>query len=155
MIAVREATSMDRDAVAELCDLAFKPLRQIYRPKRLPASAKPDTTIKPIRLVAEIGGSVAGTVQYRDHLDRFHLLGLAVHPSYQRKGVARSLVASLETLARGRGVRSLSLCTVKETGSIEVFERLGFRTVREQPDDLSESDLYEQLTDVYMEKVIG
>lgn len=46
------------------------------------------------------------------------------------------------------------LC-VKETGNVSIFERLGFRTVRETEEDFFVSDVCDGLTNVYMERPVG
>jgi ribosomal protein S18 acetylase RimI-like enzyme len=54
--------------------------------------------------------------------------------------------------ARAAGARCLSLYTVRETGNVGIFERLGFKVIKEEEDLYDESDRYSALTEVYMEK---
>lgn len=154
MIVVREVTSNDADRVSEICSLANRALRRIYRPKRsaLAGKARRDPELR--RLVALMDDEVVGTVQYLVAEGRLHLIGLAVHPDYQQRGIARQLVESLSNRVRQLKLRRLSLYTIRETGNVLIFERLCFRVVVEKPDELSESDGYGQLTEVYMERVI-
>jgi GNAT superfamily N-acetyltransferase len=79
-------------------------------------------------------------------------MGLAVHEDARPKGVARAPLEHVATIAAKAGTRLLRLSTVAETGNVEVFERLGFRTVSEKEDDLVESDAWEVLTDVTMKR---
>jgi hypothetical protein len=44
----------------------------------------------------------------------------------------------------------LLLHTIKETGNVEIFARMGFVVVSEQEDALMESDVFEKLTEVEM-----
>lgn len=67
---------------------------------------------------------------------------------FRRQGVARALVEALAGLARELGLRALVAGTVKETGNVEIFVRLGFRVVSEKVDVYSVSDAYTTLTDV-------
>jgi hypothetical protein len=58
-------------------------------------------------------------------------------------------------VAISAGVRSLSLYTIKETGNVAFFERLGFRIVREEPASwavsaLGENDLIEAYLECYV-----
>ena len=48
----------------------------------------------------------------------------------------------------------MSVHTVKETGNVPVFKRLGFEVIFESADQMSESAIYEQFPDVYMEMQI-
>jgi len=58
----------------------------------------------------------------------------------------------LEEIGKGEGATCFRLFTVKQTGNVEVFSRIGFRIVAERKDDFSESDMYDTLTEVEMEK---
>ena len=53
-------------------------------------------------------------------------------------------------LPEGEKATRLKLYTVKETGNVEVFRRLGFTVAAEREDDLFESDRFEKLTEVEM-----
>ena len=146
---VREATEADNTAIAEVCRLATEDLRTVYRPG---PSLSEQAIGKPMsRLVADIGGTIVGTVRYCLDSDRLHIIGLMVHPCHQRKGVARRLVESLAEIGRASGAGRLSLFTVKETGNIPVFENLGFRVVRETAAADLVSVSGEPLTEAYME----
>ena len=155
MIVVREATSQDKECVDEVLALANRTLRAIYRPTKAALANKVRLDRKLNRLVALVEDRVVGTVQYDVIENRLHLIGLAVHPTYQRRGIARRLVRFLYERARRSAVQKLSLYTIKETGNVPIFERLGFHVVSEKPDNLFESDSCDQLTEVYMEKVVA
>ena len=178
-IVVRDVTVHDMKRVNEVVESAFRPLRRVYRPTRAARKHKQTLETKLTRLVAVADGVIVGTLQYyrvayeaeddqrgtddraaettsnrvkEADSNRLHLLGLAVHHDYQRKGVARCLLEALTERAAGLGVPKLSLCTIKETGNVPVLLRLGFSVVSEQRDAYAESDLYRVLTDVYLEK---
>ena len=151
-IEVREATPEDEEEVAAISSLATATLRETYRPKGGFRSDESAPLTSRTRLVAVMDERVVGTVRYAHEADRIHLIGLFVHPDFQRQGVARQIVAHLAVLGARRGARCLSLHAVKETGNAVIFERLGFRTVSERVDDSIESDSFAQLTDVYMER---
>jgi hypothetical protein len=51
-----------------------------------------------------------------------------------------------------QGDARLRLITVKETGNMEIFSRLGFHVVVECEDQLFESDKHSTLTEVEMER---
>jgi GNAT superfamily N-acetyltransferase len=141
--------------VSEATELANQSLRHIYRPTKAARAGKSllDRELK--RIVALVDDQVVGTVQYRIVGNCLHLVGLAVHPEYQRRGIARRLVESLDALARQFCLHKLSLYTIRETGNVPIFERLGFRAVAEKPDELAESDTHDQLIEVYMERTVA
>lgn len=95
-----------------------------------------------------------GTVQYRLIEDRLHLIGLAVMPSWQRRGIARQIVEALVTYAKCHACRAVSLYTIKQTDNVVIFERLGFLMVSESIDTLSESVTGDVLTEVFMELTV-
>lgn len=148
------ATPEDAEAVTEVSDLAIAFLRKTYRPKKVTLINKPWESSLRIRWVALMHDRVVGTVQYAVEEDCIHLIGFLDHRHFQRQGVARKLVQFLKDIGRREGVRWLCLNTVKETGNVVIFERLGFEVISEGEDHKSESDRYERLTDVYMEMPI-
>lgn len=154
MISVREALEQDGPAIEAVCRAAEAELRKVYRPNRKAIENRAAIASSLTRLVALVGDEVVGTVMFRTEPDRLHLIGLSVHANHRRTGVARSLVAAVEREAKRRGLRRLSLYTVRETGNVAVFERMGFGVVREQEDRWSESDVFASLTDVEMEKAV-
>jgi len=79
-------------------------------------------------------------------------MNLGVHIDFRRRGVAKALFAYLANIVKAHGARCLSLHTVKETGNVEIFRKLGFEPISEQHSELFESDQYASLREVYMEK---
>ena len=153
MIEIREATAADRDRVDEVSRLAFEELRRIYRPSAAALSSK--DALELARTVAvDRHAGIIGTIQHRFEAPHLHLIGLAVHPGHRRCGIARLLVEHLVDIARAREVAIVSLYTVKQTGNAAIFERLGFRTIREETDGWSIGLDGEPMTDVYMERAI-
>lgn len=150
---IRDASSADQPPLDELTRLAFEELRRIYRPSQGAVSAKAALDASLARIVAvDERDDIVGTVQYRIEVSRLHLLGLAVDPTHRRLGVARRLVDHLVETACRRSLEVVSLYTVKETGNPAVFERLGFRTIREQPDAWCIGVDGQPVTEVYMER---
>lgn len=81
--------------------------------------------------VAVVGGEVAG---FADFLDDGLLDMLFVHPDHGRTGVARALVTTVQHEARSAGLTSLH--THASRTARPAFERFGFRTTRERPDNV-------------------
>ena len=91
MMTIRVAVPEDAEAVTEVSDLAIAILRKTYRPKKATLINKPQESSLRIGWVALMHGRVVGTVQYAVEEDCIHLIGLLVHPHFQRQGVARTL----------------------------------------------------------------
>jgi len=154
MILVRPSEPEDDTAVRTVDALATAALRETYRPNKAALDNKARIAGHLNRLVATIGGQIVGTVRWYVEDLSVTVVGLGVHPDSRRKGVARELLSSLEKIGRQHGATRLHLHTVKQTGNVTVFARLGFRIVAEREDQFSESDKYPTLTDVEMERVL-
>lgn len=153
-IIIREATAGDAEAVTTVARAAFEPLRGIYRPTAEVAARQPERAREGTRLVAEVQGRVAATVQFARHAEHVHVIGLAVHPDYQRRGIARRLLDGIAARAPSLGHRVIVLDTIKETGNVSIFEKLGFRAVGESVTALFESDAFAVLHEVRMERSV-
>ena len=81
----------------------------------------------------------------------FEIEVVCVNPSRQKQGIGSFLLDAVESMARARGLTRLSLHTTKVmTGLIELYEKHGFRIVREGPPHHGRDNLPR----VYMEKEI-
>lgn len=83
-----------------------------------------------------------------------HIIGLMVHPSYRRLGVARAMVEALAKIARGCSAEKLSLYTICETGNVYIFKKLGFEVISEGPGEWAEGVDGQPLTEAYMERLV-
>jgi ribosomal protein S18 acetylase RimI-like enzyme len=154
MIVVRAAHSGDSDAAQRVFDAAFASVRRIYRPNP-EMITQVETIVPPLeRLVAEHDSELVGTVRFRIDGEHLRMIGLAVAPASQRRGIARALVDRLAEIAIERSCRKLALFTIKQTGNVAVFERLGFAVVSEEPDTWSISVDGGELIEVYLERYV-
>lgn len=151
-ITIRKATADDADDVATVFDVAFAPLRAIYRPTSEIAARQAERAKEGARLVAEVEGQVVATVQYDSHKDHVHVIGLAVHPDFQRMGIARRMIDWIVEQAPTLGHTLVVLNTIKETGNVPVFEKLGFRVFYEAVATSFVSEEYPELHEVKMER---
>lgn len=110
--------------------MATEALREIYRLKKGVTRRNAITRDPPRRLVAWQDGRVVGIVECIALANEVYVQGLAVHPDYRRQGVAKALLRHVVAAAQREGKRTLRLSTIKETGNVPVFERLGFAVVR-------------------------
>jgi GNAT superfamily N-acetyltransferase len=147
---VRESQPGDEAAIERVVGSGVATLRRTYRP--VPAAIERKAARSLARLVAIDEDSVVGTVEYAIDGERLHAIGLHVLESHRRRGVARRLVDALADIATGAGATRLSLYTIRETGNVEVFERLGFAVIAESAADDVIGEAHTRLTDVYMER---
>lgn len=89
---VRVAEPGDVEIAAAVSREAFERLRLVYRPTGAAAVLQADRANEGTRLVAEIDNRIVGTVQFDVHRLHVHLIGLAVQPEFQRRGVARNMI---------------------------------------------------------------
>ena len=88
-------------------------------------------------LVAELDGRPVGTVSMGGH--RFqrpgslHLFALDVGAAFRGQGVGTALVRAVEAAAAGRALREVNLeVAVENEDAVKLYERLGYRRLREQ-----------------------
>ncbi|MEM7695549.1 MAG: GNAT family N-acetyltransferase [Pseudomonadota bacterium] len=84
--------------------------------------------------VAEAEGAVIGTVQLviglpQNQPHRAEVAKLLVDPAHRRKGIARALMAAVETAARANGRTLLTLDTRTGDAAEPLYGSLGFVTV--------------------------
>jgi ribosomal protein S18 acetylase RimI-like enzyme len=75
-----------------------------------------------------------------------------VHSDFRKHGVARAMLDHLAASAKDHGARRMRLFTVRETGNVAIFSRMGFTVIDEHEDTLFESESYSSLTEVEMER---
>ncbi|WP_372723857.1 GNAT family N-acetyltransferase [Novipirellula sp.] len=154
-ITIRKATAEDDDAMAAVFHAAFTPLRSIYRPSVHTVARQLLLQKEGTRLVAELDHRVVATVQGDSHEGYLHVIGLAVHPHFQQKGIARRLLDWIESCALTTARTAIVLNTIKETENVPIFEKLGFQIISEAVSDRFESHMYSELHEVKMKRTIS
>ncbi|MCK4401164.1 GNAT family N-acetyltransferase [bacterium] len=152
---IREATKDDENSVREVNSASVEILRKVYRPNKAALARKTKRKSFRTRLVCVSEGRIVATVEYEKENGIIHILGPMVLPEYRRRGIARLFVNHLADIGWRSGVRALSLNTIKQTGNVNIFSRLGFHVVSECHNQWSESVSGEDLVDVYMERKLG
>ncbi|SES99907.1 GNAT family N-acetyltransferase [Oceanicella actignis] len=95
-----------------------------------PAAAFADCAEAGRLLVARIGGRVAGFLVWEVERDSLHVCELDVDPAFQRRGVARALIAALARRARAMDRAALTLTTYADVPwNAPVYARLGFAPI--------------------------
>ena len=154
-ITIRKATRDDAEHVAAIFDAAFAPLRSIYRPTGELVARQAEHAKEGTRLVAEVEEQVVATVQFDGHKEHVHVIGLAVHPDFQRMGIARRMIDWIVTQAPILGHNLVVLDTIKETGNVPFFEKLGFHVFYEGVTTCFVSEEYPELHEVKMKRKVA
>lgn len=81
-------------------------------------------------LVAELGASIAGYVLWWYVVDEVHIVNLAVHEVFRRRGCARRLLAAVFERARARGMSIATLeVRIHNDPAIHLYESLEFKKI--------------------------
>ncbi len=84
--------------------------------------------------VARDGNRVVGFVDYWLVTDEVHLLAIATHPDWRRRGVGRALLDHLLAFARAGGFALVTLeVRASNAPAITMYERAGFARVGLRP----------------------
>ena len=95
-------------------------IKELYRERSIPK-------------VAELDGAVIGYVCFDYVLDEGHILNLAVHPDYRRRGIATVLVKNALEELKLKGCRFVYLeVRASNLTAIMIYRRLGFTVVGER-----------------------
>ena len=149
-VLIREATEDDANSAEEVAESAFAPLRSVYRPTGDAIARQIERAQEGTRLVAEFGGRIIATVQFAVHEKHVHVIG----PEFQRRGIGRQLIERIVRLAPSLERRVVALDTIRETGNVSLFEKLGFRVIRETVPTWCTSEKHAELHDVMMERCV-
>jgi GNAT superfamily N-acetyltransferase len=140
-VIVRDAEPADDAQLARVIASGIATLRLTYRPTSAAIERKAARAYH--RLVAIADGELDGTVE---HDGTGGVVGLFVHADHRGRGVACALLAAL-------GPRELTLRTIRQTGNVAIFERLGFAIVHEAPAIDYTSDSHAHLAEVTMVRI--
>lgn len=130
-------------------------MRNIYTPKESAKRVVAGNQSESIGIAALIESELVGSVDTFADTDELRISCLAVHPDFRQRGVARSLLIHAEQLARESNCPKMTLYTIKETGNVEIFKRLGFSIVAETIADWCTSENFSILHEVQMTKHCG
>jgi ribosomal protein S18 acetylase RimI-like enzyme len=132
-VEIRQAKDDDCAGILECLRLAFAPYERSYtQGAYLDTVLTRETLNERLRamcvFVVEDSGKIVGTIacQALNH-DEGHLRGMAVHPEWQRTGIAQQLLDRAEAELRKRGRKRVSLDTTEPLRhAVSFYERNGF-----------------------------
>ena len=92
-------------------------------------------------LVAEAGGKVVGAVWARIMDDYGHIddetpsLAISLYPEYRGQGIGTDLMRHMLFTLKSMGFRQASLSVQKANYAVRMYQRLGFRVLRENDEE--------------------
>lgn len=149
---IREASRDDRGAIERLIELGARDVRKRIGPHPCPVPIEDLGARGVTALIAEEQKKIVGSVAYRIRGGRMHFFNLVVDAKHRNNGIARRLVAELETIARKADAKHITLQTIGELGVAQLFVRLGYRVKSSKREFLFANDRENALTTVYMVK---
>ncbi len=130
----RLATLDDIDALVPMINEAYLREAWLLPPPRIGAEELRDDLRggHAAVLIAEAGGTLAGSVRVTLRERDAHFGLLATAPSWQGRGLASLLIEAAEAHARDAGRREMRLECARELGMVPYYEALGYRVVAEE-----------------------
>ena len=145
---IRYASENDIHAIAELLHEAFLQFRSLYTLEAFQKTAPGAQQILhrmsegPI-WVAILDQRIIATVSAKSQQRSIYVRGMAVHPSFRAKGLARALLNHVETFAASQEYKSMVLSTTPFlTAAISLYESFGFVRSDEGPHQLHGTPLF-------------
>jgi len=154
LISVRQAAANEVTHVKVIREQAFASVRHIYRPLAGKSNAHTQDVEDRIDMIASVNGTDVGVIGLYREISILRLTGLAVLKDFRKHGVASQLVFHAHETARERGLDSLGLFTIAETGNVPIFRRLGFCLTQERVADWCISSAFDVLHEVEMRRTV-
>lgn len=153
MIAVRAFVTSDAEPVQNIIASCTFELRAFYVPKPEIVSASYASVTS--RVVAvDNTDTVIGVAECIDHLLALYVQGVAVAPTHRRLGVASAILNYMTKLAVDKGYTALEVATIKETGNVEIFKRLGFAVFEERTSERFLGQHGQSVTEVTLKRYV-
>jgi len=127
-VSVRFATEGDLNGILEVERLSF-PARKQWNTSDFQAALKD-------LFFVFLDGKISGFLiaNYWEDAKRAVILRIAVHPGHRNRGIATMLVEAAIGIFREMGIREVEIdVEIVKRGAIQLYERVGFRTVRGIP----------------------
>lgn len=128
LTALIHACVMDGASIGFILPFTHREAESFWRDKVFPAVAQGTRIV----LIARLDGETCGTVQLdydtpANQLHRAEVRKLLVHPKLRRRGVAKALMAEIETIASSLGRSLITLDTRTGDMAEPLYSALGYR----------------------------
>lgn len=132
---LRRADDKDAPAITELVAAAYEHYRPLIGRTPLPMLTDYRVTIREHQVwLLEADGSLVGVLDVEPKADHLWLDNVAVHPSAQRQGHGRRLLAHAEEFAREAGLQEVRLLTNERyVENIAMYLRHGYAETHRAP----------------------
>jgi ribosomal protein S18 acetylase RimI-like enzyme len=132
--ALRRALPADAEAVRTLVRQAYAKWVPLIGREPKPMTANYATAVRLNRIdLACEDGKLAGLIETIDRSDDLLIENVAVGPSFQGRGLGRTLMAHAERVAAAQSYRTIRLYTNKAFAeNVALYLRLGYRIDREE-----------------------
>lgn len=135
MSIIRAFVASDIEPVSLIMASCTRELRKVYVPKSNVAAVVHNQSHSSRIVAVDCTGTIVGVAECIGRASVFYVQGIAVAPTHRRCGIATGLLAYSALLAREAVLPTLEIATVKETGNVEIFRRLGFLVIDERISD--------------------
>ena len=134
-VEMRRAIAADAAAIRALTRAAYAKWVPVIGREPMPMVADYDEAVRKHRFdLLEADGALAALIETIDHADHLLIENLAVAPAFQGRGLARRLLAHVETLAADLGHREVRLYTNKLfAANVALYLKFGYRIDSEVP----------------------
>jgi GNAT superfamily N-acetyltransferase len=154
MVIVRYALPNEDEIFRDVTASAFETARDIYRPNGDAVAVTDNEKIDSRKVLAFIDDRPVGAACLNVDGEILQLSQLGVLFGFRRCGVARQLISFANRAAVDFSCTELKLHTIRETGNVKIFERLGFKEQSCSRAEWCFSDRFDQLTDVVMSRTV-
>jgi ribosomal protein S18 acetylase RimI-like enzyme len=156
MIIVRPFVESDAEFVNLIVASCTRELRTVYCSRPLSNASAVASSYSLARVVAvDHTGTVVGIAECIERPSVIYVQGIAVAPTHRRSGIAGDLLEHIKSLAAHRGLPDLELATIKETGNVEIFRRLGFTVSEERVSERFQGSDGMPVTEVTLKRHLG
>lgn len=132
MVIVRPFLSADTEPVNRIMASCTRELRRVYVPNPNAESLSRRQSHSSRIVAVDRTETVVGVAECVGRDAVLYVQGIAVAPTHRRHGVAADLLSHSTRLAADAGHQALEIATIKETGNVEIFFRLGFLVIDER-----------------------
>ncbi len=147
---IRIVNQIDKSKLEHIHKESRETLRNTYRIKENLSFININPLDKKI-VILEKNEKILVSCRIVYYENRIHIIAIAVLKSHRKQGLCKALIDFIKKEAKGKNIDIISLYTVEETGNVQVFNKLGFKVITREKTELFESDVYDELNEVYME----